>query len=137
MKIDIGPNGKILGTKRVSSNGQISGFTEYAGLDVLVILPGSETPVIRRGARDVVAEVETVVQEQMRLAFREYESFKHKFPTPEQAAEKFLELTNPRRLTGIVEKADQWIKDQVATVEAEVRKRLPKKNSKAGKERKE
>ena len=52
MKIDIG-NGKVLGTKRVSSNGQISGFTEFACQDVLVVLPGNASDV-KLGAMDPV-----------------------------------------------------------------------------------
>ena len=63
MKIDIGADGKILGTKRVSANGQISGFTEYAGAEVLVILPGGELPIVRRDARDVLDEMEKIVEE--------------------------------------------------------------------------
>jgi hypothetical protein len=40
MKIDIGMEGKILGTKRVSPNGQVSGLSEYAGEEVLIVYPG-------------------------------------------------------------------------------------------------
>jgi ElaB/YqjD/DUF883 family membrane-anchored ribosome-binding protein len=120
MKIDIGSNGKILGTKRVSANGQVSGFTEFAGREVLVILPGDETPVLQRDAHDIMVEVETVVQEQMRIAFREYKNLKAKFKTPQQATQQFLKQTSPKRLQGVIEKTDRWIKDQVGAVERRV-----------------
>lgn len=138
MKIDIGPGGKILGTKRVSNNGQVSGFTEYAGREVLVILPGDETPVVRKDAKDILHEVETVVEEQMQIAFREYQNLRHKFKTPENAARSFLEKTSPKRLQGVIEKTDSWIKEQAGAFEKGVRDRIDKKRggSKAKKAKK-
>lgn len=134
MKIDIGSGGKILGTKRVSNNGQVSGFTEYAGREVLVILPGDETPVVRKDAKDILHEVETVVEEQMQLAFREYKNLRKKFETPENAARSFLERTTPKRLQGLLEKTDVWIKEQANAVEKGVRDRIDK--SRRGKPKK-
>lgn len=124
MKIDIGPDGKILGTKRVSPNGQISGFTEYAGQDVLVILPGGSAPVVRRDARDLLRETEQVVQERMKLAFREYKNFKRRFDSPEKATESFFQSVAPKNVQGLVEKADRWIRDQLEAVEARVERTL-------------
>lgn len=126
MKIDIGPGGKILGTKRVSNNGQVSGFTEYAGREVLVILPGDETPVVRKDAKDLLREVETVVEEQMKVAFREYQNLRKKFKTPENAARSFIEKTSPKRLQGVIEKTDAWIKEQANALEKGVRDRMDK-----------
>lgn len=131
MKIDIGPGGKILGTKRVSNNGQVSGFTEYAGREVLVILPGDETPVVRKDAKDMLREVETVVEEQMQVAFREYQNLRKKFKTPEEAARSFLEKTSPKRLQGVIEKTDAWIKEQAGAFEKGVRDRIDKKRTEA------
>lgn len=124
MKIDIGTTGKILGTKRVSNNGQISGFTEYAGLEVLVILPGEDRPRVQRDAKDVLGSVETVVREQMDLAFRQYAEFRRRFKTPERAAEAFLSATGVRNLPGLLDRADRWIKEQVGSVERKIQKRL-------------
>lgn len=124
MNIDIGTDGKILGTKRVSANGQVSGFTEYAGRDVLVILPGGETPVVRRDARDLLTEADALVRERMKLAFREYKDFKRRFESPEKAAESFLRNVAPKSVQGLVDRADRWIKDQLAQVEARVERTL-------------
>jgi len=78
MKIDIGAEGKILGTKKVSPNGQVSGLSEYAGEEVLIIYPGPREPRIRMDAKDYVHEVEKAVQNQMRSAFRQYKVLKAK-----------------------------------------------------------
>ncbi len=69
MKIDIGTEGKILGTKRVSPNGQVSGLSEYAGEEVLIIYPGPREPRIRMEAKDYVHEVEKAVQNQICLLY--------------------------------------------------------------------
>lgn len=114
MKIDIGSNGKILGTKRVSPNGQVSGFTEYAGMDVLVILPGGSLPVVRRDAGDLLAEAELLVKERMELAFKEYQNLRARFASPEAAAQSFLRALPKSTVSGLVEKADQWIREQLA-----------------------
>lgn len=126
MKIDIGPDGKILGTKRVSANGQVSGFTEYAGAEVLVILPGGKMPVIRKSARDLWAEAEQLVEERMKLAFNEYQNLRRRFPTPKDAAKSFLDSTPTKSLRGLVERADTWLRQQVESA----RKKSPPKSQK-------
>lgn len=124
MKIDIGPDGKILGTKRVSANGQISGFTEYAGAEVLILLPGGSRPVVRADARDILAEAEKVVQERMKLAFREYKNLKRRFASPQQAADSFLRNVAPQSVQGLIDRTDRWIRDQLAAAEARVERTL-------------
>jgi hypothetical protein len=114
VKIDIGADGKILGTKRVSPNGQVSGFTEFAGQEVLVILPGGRTPVVRRGVDDVLREAELLVRERMELAQKEYQRFRGRFPSPEAAAKAFLKNLPTPGIPGIIERADAWIKDQLS-----------------------
>ena len=38
IKIEFESGAKVIGTKRVSAKGQVSGLTEYAGKDVMIIL---------------------------------------------------------------------------------------------------
>lgn len=125
MKIDIGADGKILGTKRVSPNGQISGFTEYAGAEVLVILPGGDLPVVHRDARDVIEEMEKLVEARMRVAFQEYKNLRQRFASPQKAAESFLRTVSPASLRGIVDRADQWLRQQGEAVERRLRPPKP------------
>jgi ElaB/YqjD/DUF883 family membrane-anchored ribosome-binding protein len=136
VKIDIGPDGKILGTKRVSSNGQISGFTEYAGAEVLVVLPGGNQPIVRRDARDVLDEMEKLVEERMKLAFQEYKNLRRRFPTPREAAQSFMETTQAKSLKGLVDRTDTWLRQQVSALETRVEQSLTELKQKAKPKRK-
>lgn len=118
MKIDIG-NGKVLGTKRVSPNGQISGFTEYAGQEVLVILPGGETDV-KLGAKDLIREIQVATNEHMKVAFHQYKDLKRRFETPEKATKEFLAKNAPRSFQGLYEKVEVWVGEQIDRVEEKV-----------------
>jgi hypothetical protein len=118
MKIDIG-NGKVLGTKRVSPNGQVSGFTEYAGQEVLVILPGEQTDV-KLGAKDLVREIQVATNEHMKVAFQQYKDLKRRFETPERATKEFLAKNAPRSFQGLYEKVEFWVGEQIDRVEEKV-----------------
>lgn len=122
MKIDIG-NGKILGTKRVSANGQISGFTEYAGREVLVVLPEGE-PTIRLDAKEYARELQTAANEHMKLAFTQYKELKRRFETPERATKEFLDKHAPKSFNGLYGKVDLWAKDQIQRAESRVERAL-------------
>lgn len=122
MKIDIG-NGKILGTKRVSANGQISGFTEFAGREVLVVLPEGE-PTVKLDAKEYVREMQTATNEHMKLAFVQYKELKRRFETPERATKEFLEKHAPKSFNGLYAKVDTWAKDQIQRAETKVERAL-------------
>ncbi|HVL87447.1 MAG TPA: hypothetical protein VM681_05500 [Candidatus Thermoplasmatota archaeon] len=111
MRIDIG-NGKILGTKRVSPNGQVSGFSEYAGREVLVILP-DETPRVEMDPSDVLREIEYATREQMKLAFERYKQMKERFETPENATAQFLRSNTPKSFHNLLDKVERWVAEQV------------------------
>lgn len=133
MKIDIGADGKILGTKRVSANGQISGFTEYAGAELLVILPGGSIPIVRRDAKDFLEDVEKLVEARMQLAFQEYKSLRRRFSSPRQAAKQFVQSLATPDIKGIVKRADAWLREQAEDVSERVHERLRKKEPPAEK----
>ncbi|MDX1612384.1 MAG: hypothetical protein R3185_08435 [Candidatus Thermoplasmatota archaeon] len=122
MKLDIG-RGKILGTKRVSPNGQISGFTEYAGQEVLVVLPEGDTEA-KPDARDLVEEIKAATQQQMRIAFREYEDLKERFSGPGEATRHFLETNTPRSFQGLYDRIEAWASTQTSQAEDRVRRAL-------------
>ena len=127
MKIDIG-NGKVLGTKRVSPNGQISGFTEYAGQEVLVILPGAETDV-KLTPKDLVREIQVATNEHMKVAFHQYKDLKRRFETPERATKEFLNKHAPRSFQGLYEKVEHWVGEQVDKAEEKVEIALSNEDS--------
>lgn len=122
MKLDIG-RGKILGTKTVSSNGQISGFTEYAGREVLVVLPDEDTEV-QADPREVVEEIKLATQQHMKVAFREYEQLKQRFQGPGEATRQFLDANAPRSFSGLYETIERWVGEQASDAEDRVRRAL-------------
>lgn len=126
MKLDIGSDGRILGTKRVSTNGQVSGLSEYAGRDVLILLPGSEAPEVKFDFKDYYAEMETAVNEHLRLAFKEYKHLKEKFATPNEATKSFFKTVSPKTFHGLIDNVDTWVKDQVSATEKRIERRLEK-----------
>lgn len=129
MKIDIG-NGKVLGTKRVSPNGQVSGFTEYAGQEVLVILPGNDTDV-KLTPKDLVREIQVATNEHMKVAFHQYKDLKTRFETPERATKEFIAKHAPRNFQGLYENVEAWVKEQVDKAEEKVEVALHKSEARA------
>ncbi len=124
MKIDIGSEGKILGTKRVSPNGQVSGLSEFAGEEVLIVYPGPREPKIQMEARDYVHEVERAVQNQMKTAFRQYKTLKDKYKDEATATKEFLRTKSPRSFQGLIDTVDEWVGGQVGKAEEKVAKKL-------------
>ncbi len=118
MKLDIG-NGKILGTKTVSQNGQVSGFTEYAGQEVLVILPDGE-PDVKLDTRDYLRELQNAANEQMKLAFEEYKGLRKRFEGPEQATREFMEENAPRSFQDLYGKVQSFAREQLEEAERKV-----------------
>ena len=126
MKIDIGSEGKILGTKKVSPNGQISGFTEHAGKDVLVVLPGDDVDV-RLSAADLAQEVRAAANEHMKVAFHKYKDLKRRFDSPDNATRAFMARYAPATFQGLYDQVEHWASEQLDTVEKKVESRLDPK----------
>lgn len=124
MKIDIGTDGKILGTKRVSPNGQVSGLSEYAGEEVLIIYPGPREPRIKMEAKDYLKEMEKAVQVQMRQAFGEYRGLKDRYRDEAEAARAFLKAKSPKSFHNLLDTVDEWVQGQVKRAEKTVARRL-------------
>lgn len=127
MKIDIG-NGKILGTKRVSPNGQISGFSEFAGREVLVILPDGD-PEVQLDPREALDELREATVQHMRVAFREYEGLRENFKGPNEAAKAFLDARTPRSFKGLYEKVDAWVREQAEEAGSRVRRAIDRRDA--------
>lgn len=71
MRIELGAGGKIIGTRRVSPNGQVSGLRELAGKEVLVILPGEPGKGFA-SPEDYLKDLEDAVQEQVKRSLEGY-----------------------------------------------------------------
>src|ERR1041385_5962985 len=124
MKIDIGAEGKILGTKRVSPNGQVSGLAEYAGEEVLIIYPGPREPRIKMEAKDYLHEVEKAVGSQMKVAFQQYKALKSKYKDEATATREFIRAKSPQSFQRLIENVDSWVSAQVGRAEKKVAEKL-------------
>jgi hypothetical protein len=67
MKVDIGTQGTVVGTKRVNKDGHVAGLKRYEGKDVLIVVPDGE-PVLRPGVSERVRGVTTRVRTNLRTA---------------------------------------------------------------------
>lgn len=112
MRIDIGAGGKIIATKRVSPNGQVSGLREYAGREVLIILPGEGGAGQYYGAEDAYAAIQKMVQAQMEIAFKQYDWMRERFSDPNEAVREFMRGISPPGMRSIMEMMDAWFKKQ-------------------------
>jgi hypothetical protein len=113
MQLEIGPDGKIIGTRRVSPNGQVSGLTEYSGREVLVILPGRSEP---GGTSPWFREEELtrLVNEQIRRAYDQYRILQETYSTPWEATRSFMAAVFGGRSPDLLAEVDRWIKSQVS-----------------------
>lgn len=117
MRLDIGPDGKIIGTRRVSPNGQVSGLTDYAGREVLVILPGSSDA----GAPPPwpnADEMNRMVGEQIRQAYDRYEALREVYATPWEATRSFMQGVFGGRTPDLMAEVDRWVESQVRATSA-------------------
>jgi len=112
MRLDIGPDGKIIGTRRVSPNGQVSGLSEFSGREVLVILPGSSEAAYSAPWANS-EEVVRMVGDQIRQAYDRYRTLQDLYATPWEATRSFMEGVLGGRVPDIMAEVDRWIKSQV------------------------
>ncbi|MCI4347124.1 MAG: hypothetical protein L3J97_00705 [Thermoplasmata archaeon] len=112
MRLDIGPDGKIIGTRRVSPNGQVSGLSEFTGREVLVILPGTSegSPTSPWPGSE---EFTRLVGEQVRQAYDRYRVLQETYATPWEATRSFMEAIFGGRAPDLMAEVDRWVKNQV------------------------
>jgi len=123
MKIELGKGAKIIGTKTVSSKGQVSGLTEYAGKEVMVVLVPEEGPTIAPSAEQVLEEIQGAAKEHMELAFDQYERLNEIFGSPDDATREFMRKSAPRSVNIMIDEMDKWLEN----FRPEVLKKKPKK----------
>jgi len=122
MRIEIGPEGKIVGTKRVSANGQVSGLTEFVGQEVLIILPGRNGFDTGAGGEDMVTGFQKAAYDHIRLAFRQYKELQELYGSPAEATKEFLKKVAPSTFHNFLDQVDEWVKEQAKTAEEVIEK---------------
>lgn len=134
MRLDLGPDGKIIGTRRVSPNGQVSGLSEFSGREVLVILPGtSDSPSSMAWPNP--DEVVRLVNEQIRDAYERYRVLQETYATPWEATRSFIEGMFRGPAPDFLAEVDRWVQRQThsaePTVEPDTRSRRDSASSAA------
>jgi hypothetical protein len=112
MRLDLGSDGKIIGTRRVSPNGQVSGLSEYSGREVLIILPGTEepgSPPSWPGSE----EFTRLVGEQIRQAYDRTRILQETYATPWEATRSFMKTIFGAQSPDLMAEVDRWVKEQV------------------------
>jgi hypothetical protein len=140
MRLEIGPDGKIIGTRRVSPNGQVSGLTEFSGREVLVILPGASYSESTSpwGSPEAIAQA---VEEQMRQAYQRYQLLQKLYATPWEATRSFVRSAFGTSAPDVVAEVDRWVKEQLRTASSagsspkEGEAAAPRERSGAGRKR--
>jgi hypothetical protein len=112
MRLDLGPDGKIIGTRRVSPNGQVSGLSDYSGREVLVILPGTAEPS-SASAWPGSEEFTRLVGEQIRDAYERTRILQENYATPWEATRSFMKTVFGTQAPDLMAEVDRWVKGQV------------------------
>ena len=111
MKIEFESGAKIVGTKRVSAKGQVSGLTEYANSEVMIVLIPKEGKAVKPTIEYLYHELHKAAEEQMELAFKNSKQLSEVFGTPKDAVDQFLEKYTPESVQKLREDMDSWLKN--------------------------
>ena len=111
MKIEFESGAKIVGTKRVSAKGQVSGLTEYAGKEVMIILVPKEGSAIKPTVEYFYHELQKAAEEHMEMAFKQSKQLGEVFSTPEDAVKQFFEKYTPESVQKLREDMEDWLKN--------------------------
>lgn len=116
MRIELGPEGQVIGTKRVNANGQIGGLKSFAGQDLLVVQPGHHAE-FRHTMRDRIHQARSLLAEQAR-ATREEAQHLAKTLRAEGGLQKAYEAYVETPLKESLSTTRTWVKDQRQEMEA-------------------
>lgn len=123
MKINIGPQARIVGTKKVGPRGTVAGLSEFAGRDVLIVVP-TQAPRYTPTASDVLVQVRSTAAKQGRELLKEYRSFRQRyFKKAVPGTGKLLEVS-PAALRPRIRQADAWVRQRAQRFEERADKLL-------------
>jgi uncharacterized protein YeaO (DUF488 family) len=94
----------------VSAKGQVSGLTEYAGKEVMVILVPKEGKAIKPTVEYFYHELQKAAEEHMELAFKSSQQLKDTFDSPEAAVNQFFEKYTPESVQKLRDDMENWLK---------------------------
>ena len=111
MKIEFESGAKIVGTKRVSAKGQVSGLTEFAGKEVMIVLVPDEGPAVKTTMEYLYHELHKAAEEHMKVAFKNSQELREVFGSPEAAVKQFLEKHTPESVQKMRSDMDKWVQN--------------------------
>ena len=85
MRIDLKPQGQVIGTRKVLANGQVHGLSELAGKEVLIIVPNGR-PILKNTMTDYFHEWQKIAERNAKRAAKEWQAFQKRVPRSPQAA---------------------------------------------------
>lgn len=111
MRIDIGPKGQIVGTKRVGPEGQIAGLADHAGKDVLVLVPEGRAS-FHFGLEDYLADWRQGAERNLKKARTGLKRIEGRLPAWSRPANarSSLEMLRPVHLQARLQKEVRRIK---------------------------
>jgi uncharacterized protein YeaO (DUF488 family) len=114
LKIEFESGARIVGTKRVSAKGQVSGLTEYAGKEVMIILVPEEGAAVKPTMEVFYHELRRAAEEHMEMAFKRSQQLSDVFGTPQTAVKQFLDRYTPESVQKMKTEMDKWVKNFAA-----------------------
>jgi uncharacterized protein YeaO (DUF488 family) len=114
LKIEFESGARIVGTKRVSAKGQVSGLTEYAGKEVMIILVPEEGAAVKPTMEVFYHELRRAAEEHMEVAFKRSKQLTDVFGTPQVAVKQFLDRYTPESVQKMKIEMDKWVKNFAA-----------------------
>lgn len=116
MKINVGSQARVVGTKKVNAQGSVAGLREFAGQDVLIVVP-SETPRYSTTATDLLEQARSRAVTTGRMALKEFQSFRQRhLRTQVTGTARVLEVAPPKARP-VIRKADAWVRASAAKIE--------------------
>lgn len=109
MKINVGPEARVVGNKRVQPNGTVGGLRELAGREVFIVVP-TTTPRVSPTGADVVHEVREELVKNGQRALREFRALRRRYLAHEVPGTRRLVGAAPAELRPAIRKADRWVR---------------------------
>lgn len=116
MKINVGPEARIVGMKRVSPAGTVKGLQTVAGRDVFIVVP-TGTPRVQPTTQDLLAQLRSEVRRGGKRALKEVRTLRRRhLRTHVPGTPNLLEVA-PSELHPTIRKADSWVRAKAERLE--------------------
>lgn len=116
VKINVGSEARVVGTKRVTPQGVVVGLREFAGKDVLIVVP-SAMPRYSNTPADLASRARRRAREAGRKALREYHEFRERHLASRVPGSAVLLAWAPASIRPRIRRADAWVRTSAKHLE--------------------